>query len=79
MFYGSFLATEVAYYTYIYAKVDKEKYQQVTGHTRAAVLSGKFMSGVLAQILFSTHLMDFYELNYISFGGKMQSQCLIYM
>lgn len=29
VFYGTYLASEVAYYTYIYAKVDREHYDQV--------------------------------------------------
>lgn len=62
------MASEVAYYTYIYAKVDKDKYQLVTGHTRSAILAGKFISAVLAQLLYSYSLMNVRELNYISFG-----------
>lgn len=64
------MASEVAYYTYMYAKVDKSKYQNVTGHTRSAILCGKFLSGVLAQALVSGNLLDFRELNFISFGCK---------
>ena len=36
--YGTYMATEIAYYTYIYAKVDREHYPKVTSHTRASVL-----------------------------------------
>lgn len=64
------MASEVAYYTYMYAKVEKSKYQQVTGHARAGILSGRFIAGVLAQILISFKLMNVRELNYISFGCK---------
>ncbi|XP_014086957.3 thiamine transporter 1 [Bactrocera oleae] len=73
VFYGTFTATEVAYYTYIYAKVDKERYQIVTGHTRSTILCGKFLSAVLAQILVSTEIMDYKGLNYISFGSHIIS------
>lgn len=66
--YGFYMASEVAYYTYIYAKVDKDKYQLVTGHTRSAILAGRFISSVLAQLLYSYSLMNVRELNYISFG-----------
>lgn len=62
------MATEVAYYTYIYAKVERDKYQQVTGFTKAAVLSARFLAGVVAQLLVSFHLMDLRQLNYISLG-----------
>lgn len=48
----------------------KEKYQRVTGYTRASLLTGRFLAGVLAQILISFSLMNVRELNYISFGCK---------
>lgn len=64
--YGFFMAAEVAYYTYIYAQVDREHYQKVTSHTRAAYLFGRALSGVVSQILVSTGTLDYYELNFIS-------------
>lgn len=64
------MAAEIAYYTYMYAKVEKERYQKVTGHARASLLSGRFVASVLAQILVSFDLMNLRELNYISLGGK---------
>ncbi|KAF4521486.1 hypothetical protein B566_EDAN001783 [Ephemera danica] len=67
--YGGFMAAEVAYYTYIYAKVDKDKFQAVSGHTRAAYLMGRFVSSVAAQALVSTETMDYKELNYITLGA----------
>uniref|UniRef100_A0A1A9ZR32 Thiamine transporter 2 n=1 Tax=Glossina pallidipes TaxID=7398 RepID=A0A1A9ZR32_GLOPL len=73
IFYGTFMASEVAYYTYIYAKVEKEHYQIVTGHTRAAILCGRFLAGVLAQILISTESMNYRQLHYISFGLQVVS------
>lgn len=66
VFYGTYMATEVAYYTYIYAKVERDKYQQVTGFTKAAVLCSRFLAGVVAQLLVSFHVMDLRQLNYIS-------------
>jgi solute carrier family 19 (thiamine transporter), member 2/3 len=67
--YGFFMAAEVAYYTYMYAKVEREKYQKVTGQTRASLLFGRFFASVLAQILYSTKTIDIRQLNYISLGG----------
>ena len=64
------MAAEVAYYTYMYAKVDKDKYQKVTGHARAAILSGRFLASVLAQFLYSFDIMDERQLNYISLGAQ---------
>ena len=48
--YGIATSTEVAYYTYIYAKVAGKYYQRVTSYTRAAILGGRFLSGVLSQV-----------------------------
>lgn len=69
------MATEVAYYTYIYAKVEKEQFQQVTSHTRAAILAGRTLSSVVAQVLISFKWMDYRELNYITLGGKLWVSC----
>uniref|UniRef100_A0AAG5D3A1 Reduced folate carrier n=1 Tax=Anopheles atroparvus TaxID=41427 RepID=A0AAG5D3A1_ANOAO len=68
--YGTYMASEVAYYTYIYAKISREKYQQVTGNTRAAVLLGRFLSGVISQALVSSGAMNVRDLNYITFGAQ---------
>ncbi|XP_058465378.1 thiamine transporter 2-like [Malaya genurostris] len=68
--YGTYMAAEVAYYTYIYAKISRDKYQQVTGNTRAAVLSGRFLASVIGQTLVSTEAMDLRELNYITLGAQ---------
>lgn len=64
------MAAEIAYYTYMYAKVERSKYQQVTGHARAGILSGRFLASVLAQILISFNVMNVRELNYITLGCK---------
>ncbi|XP_055920830.1 folate-like transporter 2 [Eupeodes corollae] len=72
-FYGLYMASEVAYYTYIYAKVDKDQYQKVTGNTRAAMLAGKFLAGIIAQILLSAELMNYRDLNFLSLGTQIVS------
>lgn len=66
--YGTYMATEVAYYTYIYAKVDRDRFQVVTGFTKSAILSGRFLAGVVAQLMISFKLMDVRQLNYLSLG-----------
>lgn len=63
------MAAEIAYYTYMYAKVEKERYQKVTGHARASLLTGRFVASVIGQILVSFDLMDLRQLNFISLGG----------
>ncbi|KAK9504422.1 hypothetical protein O3M35_010757 [Rhynocoris fuscipes] len=72
VFYGLFMACEVAYYTYIYAKVDKEHYQEVSSHTRAAYLTGRAVSGILSQVLVSTGF-SYYSLNFFTVGGMILS------
>lgn len=62
-------ACEIAYYTYIYAKVDKKHYQIVTSHMRGASLTGRFMSGVTSQILIYLG-MTIADLNYLTLAGK---------
>lgn len=79
IFYGTFSACEVAYFTYIYAKVDKKYYQQVTSHTRAAILAGRATSAIMAQLLISFKIMDYRQLNYITFGAMIAATvwCLL--
>jgi len=68
-FFGLFLSAEVAYYTYIYAKVDKEHYQEVTSYTKAASLFGRSMSGIIAQLTASFDLLNYHQLNYLTLSG----------
>lgn len=68
-FYGLFLSTEVAYYTYIYAKVDRKHYQEVTSHTKAAALVGRCMAGIIAQLTVSFDILNYHQLNYLTIGG----------
>ncbi|CAG9576131.1 unnamed protein product [Danaus chrysippus] len=64
--YGLYMATEVAYLTYIYAKVDSAKYPVASSYTRIAALTGRFLSGVSSQLLTHFELMDYRQLNYIT-------------
>ncbi|XP_044726643.1 thiamine transporter 1 [Chrysoperla carnea] len=66
VFYGLANASEVAYYTYMYAKVNKEHYQQVTSHARASTLIGRFLAAVISQLGISLGFMDYRDLNYLS-------------
>lgn len=71
VFYAAYISCEVAYFTYIYAKVSKDHYLAVTSHTRAALLAGKFMSGMIGQALVRTQVMNIRELNFITFGAQI--------
>lgn len=68
-FWGTFCATEVAYFSYIYAKTDKKHFQAVTSHTRAAIFFGRFFSSLLAQALVFWKVMDYRQLNYLTLIG----------
>ncbi|XP_025994417.1 thiamine transporter 2 [Solenopsis invicta] len=68
-FFGLLMSAEVAYYTYIYAKVDKKHYQEVTSHTKAASLFGRSMSGIVAQLTASFDLLNYHQLNYLTLSS----------
>nr|XP_018900416.1 PREDICTED: thiamine transporter 1-like [Bemisia tabaci] len=56
MFFAFFYSSDSVLYTYMYAKIeDKTTYNQITGYVRAAVLSGKFLSGFSSQVFVTLH------------------------
>uniref|UniRef100_A0A7E4VBB4 Reduced folate carrier n=1 Tax=Panagrellus redivivus TaxID=6233 RepID=A0A7E4VBB4_PANRE len=61
-------ASEVAYFSYIYVRVDSSKFSRVTAWTRAALLLGRCTSYILAEILILTKTANYQDLNYISIG-----------
>lgn len=71
IFYGTYMATEIGYFTYIYAKVDKEHYLKVTSYARAAVLSGRFVAGTLGQTLVYTNAMDYRQLHILTLAAQI--------
>uniref|UniRef100_A0A8D8MC90 Thiamine transporter 2 n=1 Tax=Cacopsylla melanoneura TaxID=428564 RepID=A0A8D8MC90_9HEMI len=71
VFYGTMSSTEVAYYTYIYAKVDPQYFQQVTSYMRASVLTGRFLSSVVSQIFLFWKIMTIDELNDLTLVGMI--------
>ena len=64
--YGMATSTEVAYYTYVYAKVSPDKYKQVSSYARSTLLFGRFVSGLISQLLVSFKILDCGQLNYVS-------------
>uniref|UniRef100_A0A915BEA1 Battenin n=2 Tax=Parascaris univalens TaxID=6257 RepID=A0A915BEA1_PARUN len=66
--YGVASASEVAFYSYIYAKLEKVHYKKVTSWTRAAFMAGRCGSYMLGQTLVLTHLGDIFLLQYIGCG-----------
>uniref|UniRef100_A0A182N673 Thiamine transporter 1 n=1 Tax=Anopheles dirus TaxID=7168 RepID=A0A182N673_9DIPT len=73
IFYGTYCAAEVAYFSYIYAKVDREHYQKVTSHTRAAIYTGRFLAASLSQLLVHFEAMDYRQLNYLSLAAQISA------
>lgn len=71
VFYALYACCEVAYFAYIYAKVSKDHFLAVSSHTRAALLIGRFTSGVLSQSLIYFKLMDIHTLNYLTLGAQI--------
>ncbi|XP_036341088.1 thiamine transporter 1 [Rhagoletis pomonella] len=69
--YGLYLATDVAYYTYIYAKVDKQYYPKVTAYVRAAAFFGKVVAGFSSQLLLNLKLMSPKTLTYLTLGTQI--------
>ncbi|XGW35202.1 hypothetical protein V3C99_018879 [Haemonchus contortus] len=66
MFFGVASASKVAYYSYMYAVVDKKHYRKVTSYARSAALVGKLLGFGLAQVLISTGIGSYFLLNQIS-------------
>lgn len=73
VFYGLFMASEIAYSTYMYASCQKEAYQKVTSYARIALQAGRLLSGCFAQLLISCNILNYHELNYLSLAGLLLS------
>lgn len=71
LFFAVHCTAEVAYFAYIYAKLPKENYLTVTSHGRAALMLGKFASGMVGQILLSTKALGLYGLNLVTLGSEV--------
>lgn len=67
--YGMATGAEIAYYSYLYAIVQPQYFLKITSFTRAAVLVGRTMSGVVGQLLVSLNITGYLALNYISLGS----------
>lgn len=71
--YAAYMTQEVAYFAYIYARVPREHFLTVTSHSRAALLFGRCMSGVIAHLFIYLEWMDIRQLNYITLGAQVAS------
>lgn len=70
VFYGTMTACEVAYYTYVYSKVDKKYYKIVSSHMKMACLIGRLLSSLLAQTLIDNHILTVPHLNYLTLASE---------
>ncbi|XP_065088130.1 folate transporter 1-like [Ochlerotatus camptorhynchus] len=71
VFYGTYLAAELAYYAYIYARVDRKHYQKITSYIRSATLAGRFLASAASQMFIYFGITDYLGLNYISLGAQL--------
>lgn len=71
IFYGTMIACEVAYYTYVYSKVDKKYYKIVSSHMKMACLIGRLVSALFAQALIDNHILTVPHLNYLTLAGEI--------
>uniref|UniRef100_A0A0N5A404 Uncharacterized protein n=1 Tax=Parastrongyloides trichosuri TaxID=131310 RepID=A0A0N5A404_PARTI len=66
VFYGIASASEVAFFAYIYAVLDKEQYQKLTTWTRAATMGGRTTGYIAAQFIILAGIGDYLTLNKIA-------------
>ncbi|KAL2096037.1 hypothetical protein ACEWY4_008185 [Coilia grayii] len=59
-FYGVVMASEVAYFSYIYSVVELQHYRRATSYCRAAQLLGYTVGSVLGQLLVSFGLLSYH-------------------
>ena len=73
--YGGATATEIAYYSYIYAAVTETYFRRVSGFIRASSLAGRFLAASLGQILITFGNVSYFTLNIIS----MTNVCIAFV
>ncbi|XP_058811529.1 folate transporter 1-like [Topomyia yanbarensis] len=79
VFYGTYMAAEIAYWTYIYAKVDRKHYQKVTSHIRSATQAGRFLAATTSQTVIYYGVTDYLGLNYIALGAQLATTVWAFM
>uniref|UniRef100_A0A914L7V7 Reduced folate carrier n=1 Tax=Meloidogyne incognita TaxID=6306 RepID=A0A914L7V7_MELIC len=64
--YGIASASEIAFFSYIYARLEKEQFRSLTSWTRAGTMAGRTTGYLFAQFLVLSHLRDLRTLNIIA-------------
>ncbi|TKR86405.1 hypothetical protein L596_011003 [Steinernema carpocapsae] len=77
--YGWATATEVAYFSYIYVKVDRKHFERVTVYTRAALQSGRCLSYLISQPIIIFGWGTYLTLNYISLGSLVFTVLFVFL
>uniref|UniRef100_A0AC35GY51 Reduced folate carrier n=1 Tax=Panagrolaimus sp. PS1159 TaxID=55785 RepID=A0AC35GY51_9BILA len=65
--YGIASASEVAFFSYIYAKLEKDQYRKLTSWTRAGTMGGRTCGYLLSQLIILGGLGTYRTLNEIAF------------
>lgn len=65
IFFGVASSSEIAYFAYVYAVVDKRYFHKITSYVRTATLIGKFFAFSMAQILITTNIGSYTLLNQV--------------
>ncbi|VDN05091.1 unnamed protein product [Thelazia callipaeda] len=68
MMYGMASASEIAFFSYIYAKTEKDEYQRVTSYSRASTMAGRMICYLSAQTVILTRIGNYETLQWIGFG-----------
>jgi len=76
IFYGFSVSAEVAYYTYIYVKVDNIHFRKVTSFIYSATFLGNLGSAIISQLMVSFKIMNYLELHYLSLGSATVALCI---
>ncbi|CAJ0610310.1 unnamed protein product [Cylicocyclus nassatus] len=74
--FGLASASEIAYFSYIYAVVDEKQYRKCSSYIRTALLIGKLFAYGLAQFLVSTGTGSYLLLNQISLATVLIAFCI---
>ncbi|XP_055533314.1 thiamine transporter 1-like [Wyeomyia smithii] len=69
--YGTFKAADIAFWSYIYARVDKSYYRRITCYTKSASFFGKFAAAIGSQALLIYGVVDLLDLNYVSLAVQI--------
>uniref|UniRef100_A0A914E9C8 Reduced folate carrier n=1 Tax=Acrobeloides nanus TaxID=290746 RepID=A0A914E9C8_9BILA len=67
MSYGVATASEVGFFSYIYARLEKDQYRKLTSWTRAGTMAGRTFGYLFSQFLILSNLGTYRTLNEIAF------------